>query len=275
MSIKQHLDHLFNPKAVAIIGASNTFGKWGFNILSLLLADTSREIYAVNKNEAEVLGQKAYQSIFVVPNPVDLAIITVPFKDILAAMADCVQKGVKAAVILSGGLAETGKEGVKIERQAVEIGKRGGIRFIGPNCMGHFDTFFNFNNVIFRPPVKKGAIALISQSGNSGQSIISSVFEMGLGFSKSVSSENEADLQFEDYLEYMAQDDKTSIILGYVEGFREGQRFLELAKELTKKKPIVIVKAGRKPDGARAARSHTTALAGSDLVCDAAFKQAG
>ena len=275
MTLKRQLDNMFNPQSVALIGASNTFGKWGFNILSLLLTNKGRDIYAVNKKEAEVLGLKAYRSIVEVPAPVDLAIITVPFQDVPAAMEDCIRKNVKTAVVISGGLAETGEEGAIVEREVVEVAKRGGINFVGPNCMGLFETSSNFNTVIFLPPLRKGPVAVISQSGNSGQSIIISGLEMGLGFSKYVSSGNEADLHFEDYMEYMAQDDETKIILGYIEGLREGRRFFELAKEITKKKPIVIVKGGRTQAGARAARSHTAALAGSDIVGDAAFKQAG
>jgi len=275
MNLKRQLDKLFNPRSVALIGASGTFGKWGFNLLSLLLSSKDREIYAVNKNEAEILGLKTYRSIMEVPKPVDFAVITVPFKDVPLAMKDCVQKGVKAAVVISGGLAETGREGAKIEREVVEIARRGGIRFVGPNCMGHLDTFSKFSTVIFLPPVRKGPVALISQSGNSGQSIIYSGWEVGLGFSKYISSGNEADLHFEDYLEYLAQDEKTKVILGYVEGLREGRRFYELATEITKKKPIVIMKAGHTLAGARAALSHTASLAGSDVICDSAFRQAG
>lgn len=275
MNLIQQLDDLFNPGAVAVIGASNTMGKWGYNIQCLLMSDKSREIYAVNKNEAEVIGRKAYPSVVDITDNVDLAIITVPFKDVPAAMEDCVRKRVKSVIIISGGLAETGEEGAEIERQAAEIGKRGGLRFIGPNCMGYFNTASGINTVIFLPPVTKGPVALISQSGNSGQSIITSASEMGLGFSKYVSSGNEADLRFEDYLDYMAQDDDTKLILGYVEGFREGKRFFKLAKEITKTKPIVIVKAGRTQDGARAARSHTATLAGSDEISDAALRQVG
>jgi acetyltransferase len=275
MTLKEQLDNLFNPRSVALIGASSTFGKWGFNILTLLLSDEGREIYAVNKHEAEVLGLKAYPSILEVPAPVDLAIITVPFQAVPATMEECIQKGIKSAVVISGGLAETGEEGAKVQRQLAEVAQRGGIRFVGPNCMGFFDTSSDFNTVIFLPPLRKGPVALISQSGNSGQSIITLGIESGLGFSKYVSSGNEADLHYEDYLEYMAQDDETRVILGYIEGLREGQRFFELAKEITKKKPIVVVKAGRTQAGATAARSHTAALAGSDVITDAAFKQAG
>ncbi len=275
MTFKEQLDNMFNPRSVALIGASNTLGKWGFNILALLLGDKSREIYAVNNREAEVLGLKAYPSILDVPGPVDLAVITVPFKYVPAAMEDCVRKQVKGVVVISGGLAETGEEGAKVQEQIVEVARRGGIPFVGPNCMGLFDTYSNFNTVIFLPPLRRGPVGLISQSGNSGQSIIISGLESGLGFSKYVSSGNEAALHFEDYLEYLAQDDETKVILGYIEGLREGRRFFELAKEITKKKPIVVMKAGGTQAGAKAARSHTAALAGSDTVSDAAFKQAG
>lgn len=245
MTLKEQLDNLFKPRSVALIGASSTLGKWGFNILTLLLSDKGREIYAVNKHEAEVLGLKAYPSILEVPAPVDLAIITVPFQDVPTTMEECIRKGVKSAVVISGGLAESGEEGAKVQNQLVEVARRGGIRFVGPNCMGFFDTSSDFNTVIFLPPLRKGSVALISQSGNSGQSIITLGIERGLGFSKYVSSGNEADLHYEDYLEYMAQDDETRVILGYIEGLRGGQRFFELAKETTKKKPIVVIKAGR------------------------------
>jgi acyl-CoA synthetase (NDP forming) len=275
MTLKEQLDNLFKPRSVALIGASPTIGKWGYNILTLLLGDKNREIYAVNKHEAEVLGLKAYPSILDVPAPVDLAIITVPFQDVPTTMEECIRKGVKSAVVISGGLAESGEEGAKVQEQLVEVARRGGIRFVGPNCMGFFDTSVDFNTVIFLPQLRRGPVALISQSGNSGQSIITLGIERGLGFSKYVSSGNEADLHFEDYLEYLAQDDETKVILGYIEGLREGQRFFELAKEITQKKPIVVVKAGRTQAGAKAARSHTAALAGSDLISDAAFKQAG
>ncbi len=275
INLKQQLDNIFDPQSVAVIGASNNVVKWGHNILDLLAARGGRQVYPVNKNGADVLGLKAYQSVRDVPGPVDFAVITVAFQDVPAAMEDCVQKGVKSALIISGGLAETGGEGSRVEREVVEIARRGGIRFIGPNCMGHFDTSSGLFTVPYMPPVKKGPLALITQSGNASQSIVYWGCEMGLGFSKYISSGNEADLHFEDYLEYLAQDDETEVILGYVEGFREGRRFLDLAREITRKKPIVIMKAGRTEAGSRAAQSHTASLSGSDVVCDAAFRQAG
>ena len=276
MSLKEQLDNLFNPKSVAVIGASNTFGKWGYNVLNRVLSHKNgREIYAVNNKEGEVMGMKAYKSVVEVPGPVDFAVITVPFQDVPAAMEDCVRKGVRSAVVISGGLAETGQEGAGIEREVLQIARRGGIRFIGPNCLGYCNPYANFCTAPFLPPIEIGRVALISQSGNSGQSILDYGLQMGVGFSKFISSGNEADLRFEDYLEYLGQDEKTDIILDYVEGLREGRRFLELAKETTKKKPIVIMKVGRTDVGTRAARSHSSALAGSDVVLDSAFKQCG
>jgi len=136
MNLKQHLDYLFNPRSVAVIGASNAFGKWGFGIFRLLINKGGREIYPVNKHEPEVLGVKAYSSVTEIPVPVDCAVIIIPFREIPAAMDDCAQKGIKAAVIISGGFAETGEEGAVIQRETVEIARRAGIRFWGRTVWG-------------------------------------------------------------------------------------------------------------------------------------------
>lgn len=276
MSIKQKLDCLFNPKSVAVIGASSFLGKWGYNILSRLISTRSgRQIYAINDREEEVLGLKAYNNILDVPGPVDMATITIPHEHLTEVMRDCVRKGVKIAIVISSGLAECGTEGAKIEQELVEIARLGGMRLVGPNCLGHFDAHSRICTLGFLPPVRKGNVALISQSGNSGQSVLSYGFQMGLGFSKFISSGNEADLHFEDYLEYLSNDVRTDVILGYVEGLREGRRFIELAKDITKKKPIVIMKTGRTDVGSQAARSHSAALAGSDAIFDTALRQCG
>ena len=276
MKLKESLNCLFNPKSIAVIGASTVFGKWGFNILSrLLTCKDGKEIFAVNNTVDEVLGLTAYDSIVDVPGPVDLAMISVPLQHLCSTIKECTEKGVKTAIIISSGLSETGEEGAQIEKEMVNIARRGELRFVGPNCLGHFNTYSNLITVPFLPSIKKGPIALISQSGNSSQSVFNHGLEMGLGFSKFVSSGNEADLHLEDYLEYLAQDRKTKVILCYVEGLREGRRFFKLAKEISKKKPIVIMKSGRSDAGIRAAHSHTAALAGSDAVLNAAFKQCG
>ena len=258
MNTRQALDCFFNPKSVAVIGASSFLGKWGYNLLSRLISTRStRHIYAINERESEVLGLKAYDTILDVPEQVDLAAITVPHNYLLEVVRDCAQKGVKVAIVISSGLAECGAEGAKLERELVETARRGGIRLVGPNCLGHCDSHSKMSTLGFSPPVRKGNVALISQSGNSGQSVLNYGFQMGLGFSKFISSGNEADIRFEDYLEYLADDNRTGIILGYVEGLREGRRFIELAKDITRKKPVVIMKTGRTEVGSRAARSHS------------------
>lgn len=275
MNLVQHLEYLFDPRSAAVIGASNTPGKWGCDILHLLLTRGDRKVYPINKNRAEVLGARAYSSIVEVPGPVDFAVITVSSEAVPAAMEECVSKGVKTALVISGGFSETGGEGVKLERKVAEIAREGGIRFIGPNCAGHFNTFSGLYTAPYLPPTREGPVAFVTQSGNLGLIVLAMGHEAGLGFSKYVSSGNEADLSFEDYLEYLGQDDKTKVILGYVEGLRESRRFQQLAADIGKRKPIVIMKVGRTDCGARAACSHTAALSGSDEICDAAFGQSG
>ncbi len=276
MKPNKHLDQLFNPRSVALVGASSVFGKWGYNILSRLISSkNNREVYAINDRESEILGLRTFGSVRDVPGPVDVAIVTVPSPDLSAVMRDCVQKGVKTAVVITSGLAECGGDGSRLEGELIGIAERGGVRFVGPNCLGVFDAHSGFSTLGFQPPVRKGNVALVSQSGNSGQSVLNYGYQMGLGFSKFISSGNEADLHFEDYIEYLAQDRRTGLILGYVEGLREGRRFLELAKDITRRKPIVIMKAGRTDVGSRAARSHSAALSGADTVLDAALKQCG
>lgn len=275
MNLRQQLDYLFDARSVAVIGASNDMVKWGCNILGKLLSKGGKQIYAVNRKGGEVQGQRAYRSITQVPGPVDVAVISVPLEYLTSVMEECVSKGVKAAIIISGGLAETGDEGKRVERETIEIARRGGIRVVGPNCMGHFNAYSDLFTVPYLPPVRPGPLSLISQSGNTSQAFVYLAHEAGLGFSKYVSSGNEADLHFEDYLEYFAADENTRIILGYAEGLREGRRFFELAREITRSKPVVIMKGGATEAGARAAQSHTASLAGSDLIADAAFRQCG
>jgi acetyltransferase len=275
IGLVQHLEYLFNPQSVAVIGASNVPGKWGCDILNLLLTRGDRKVYPINKNRPEVLGVKSYSSVCEVPGPVDFAVITVSSDALPAAMEDCVRKGVKTALVISGGFAETGENGAKMEQEIVDIARQGGIRFIGPNCAGHVNTFAELFTAPYLPPTRKGPVAFVCQSGNLGLVVLAMGYEAGLGFSKYVSSGNEADLHFEDYLEYLGHDEETGLILGYIEGLREGRRFLKLASEITRKKPVVVMKVGSTDCGARAACSHTAALSGSDDICDAAFRQSG
>jgi acetyl-CoA synthetase (ADP-forming) len=266
---------LFDPGSVAVIGASNTKGSWGYGIMRHLLDSDRRKVYPVNPTAKKILGMPAYDNVIKIPGAVDLAVIAVSASKVLQVMQQCVQKGVKTAVVIAGGFAETGKEGGKLEAELVKIARQGDIRFIGPNSMGHADTYSQLITLAWMGEITPGPVALISQSGNMGHRIMLNGMSLGVGFSKFVCGGNEADLHLEDYLEYLAHDKETRIITAYIEGLREGRRFLQLAREITLKKPIVAIKAGGTKESARAAMSHTAALTGSDAVYEAAFKQAG
>jgi len=267
--------HLFSPSSVAVIGASNTVGSWGNNAVKGLLNTGGRRIYPVNPNAAEILGIKAYPSVLDIPDSIELAVIVVTAQLAPRVLRECVTKGVKTAVIISSGFAETGEEGRKLEAELTEIARQGGLRFIGPNSMGHADTGSQLSTFGQAGEMPRGPVAVLSQSGNMCLKIVRSLAETGVAFSKYVSTGNEADLYMEDYLEYLAEDDNTKIIAAYIEGLRDGRRFLTLARKITARKPFIAVKVGGTKESAKAVRSHTGALAGEDAVYTAAFKQTG
>jgi acetyltransferase len=279
--IIEQLKPLFYPKSVAVVGASNNPAKWGFSIFNdLLVKGFKGDLYPINKNEEKISGIKCYKSVKDVHRSVDLAVIAVPAKIVPMVMKECVEKGVKAAVVISAGFGEAGGKGEKLEKEVVRIARQGGIRFVGPNCFGIINPLSNLSttglmSLYIAPHVPKGCVAVITQSGNLGTFMLKLAFERGFGISKFVSSGNEADLRFEDYLEYMIEDPETNVIVGYVEELREGRRFFELARKITQRKPLVILKVGRTKAGLEAARAHTGASVGSNDVYDGCFKQAG
>jgi len=187
----------------------------------------------------------------------------------------CIEKGVTAAVIISAGFAEIGEEGDQLQNKLVRIAQEGGLRFVGPNCIGHANVHEQLMSAGFGHWFKAGSVALLAQSGNIASRIAKTALQHNIGFSKFVGTGNEADLHTEDFLEYLSTDEETRLIAVYVEGLKEGRRFLRLAKEITLTKPIVMMKAGGTQGAARAAKSHTGALAGSETVYKGAFKQAG
>jgi acetyltransferase len=270
------IEVIFNPETVAVVGASNNLTKWGAGIFARVLTSPSvKRIYAINKHQTMVQGLKAYPSLLDLPEPIDFVAIVIPYPDVPQIIRDCVALGVKTALIITAGLGETGEEGARLEREIVSTARQTGMRMVGPNCMGHFNGINGFSTLRVTVRIEKGNIGVISQSGGFAMHILMAGMDMGVGFSKFVSVGNEADLHFEDFLAYMAQDEDTKVITGYIEGLRKGREFLRLAKETTKKKPLVVVKVGRSEAGAKAARSHTSAIAGTDSLYDAAFKQAG
>ena len=273
--LAESLHYLFCPSSVAVVGASSTFGKWGFNIFNRLTSSHPKaKVYPVNRSADIILGHKAYPNLLEIPGQVDVAVIVVPTDSVPAAVQECVDKGVKAAIIVTAGFRETGEEGSQLESEVLRIARKGGIRIVGPNCMGHFNTAVD---LFTAGPVgiRRGPLALISQSGNFGEYILERGNEKGAAFSKYVSSGNEADLTVEDYLEFFAEDEETKVICAYIEGIKDGRRFFDLARHITKEKPFVVMKVGRTAEAARAVLSHTGSLAGSDAVHDAIFRQCG
>jgi acetyltransferase len=277
LSKDDHWQYLFAPDSVAVIGATNIPGTWGFGIMQHLLNSESinRNIYPVNPTFSEVLGIATYDNVVNIPGPVDLAVIAVPASQVPRVLQECVQKSVRSAVIISAGFAETGSQGCELENELVGIARQGGIRFMGPNCMGHADTSSHLCALAWAEKIPAGPVGIISQSGNYGELIMHAGMTSRIGFSKFISTGNEADLHLEDYLEYLVQDQDTEIITAYIEGLREGRRFFQLAKGTTTRKPVIVIKAGGTKASAEAARSHAGALGGSDVVYDAAFRQAG
>jgi acyl-CoA synthetase (NDP forming) len=270
------LDHLFNPASVAIIGASNNTGKWGFLILmNMVLGGFKGKVYPVNPREKEILGFKVYPSISDLPGPVDLALIVVPPKNVPGVIRECGGK-VKTALIISAGFGELGLKAKELEDELVRAAREGGIRIIGPNCNGAMSSgpsgLYALMPSYFPEP---GPISMASQSGNVGGIMLRTALRRGCGFAKYVSTGNEADLHMEDYFEYFLDDPDTRVILSYVEGARDGKRLMEVARRVTPKKPIIMIKGGRTPSGTIAAGSHTGSLAGSDAVFSAMCKQSG
>jgi acetyl-CoA synthetase (ADP-forming) len=267
-------DYFFKPRGIAIIGASNDPKKLGYEVFKNLKKYKDGKVYPVNIKDEEVQGVTAYKNIKDIPGDVDLAIIVVPKRFVKQAIIDSGEKGVKGAVIITAGFGETGEEGKREERELVEIAHKYGLRLIGPNCVGVMNTH-NDMNATFIMDAKKGSIAFVSQSGALGAGIVYKTVKEGIGFSKFVSIGNMADVDFSELIEYLADTEEDRAIALYIEGLKDGRKFIEVAKKATKKKPVIALKAGRSESGARAASSHTGSLAGSWKIYEAAFKQSG
>lgn len=273
--IVRQLDPIFKPRSIAVIGASNTTSKWGYRKLSQPInSGFTGPVYPVNPSETEILGLKAYPTVLDIPGKVDLAVITIPAREIPKVMRQCVEKGVKGAIIISGGFAETSNEGKILQEEVVGIARAAGIRFIGPNVIGVWSGTSDLS-LSTHQALTAGKISFISQSGTFGAHLASRAVEKGYGLATFISMGNQADLTVTDYMEYLGEDDETKTIAIYLEGLADGRKFFEVASEVIKKKPIVIHKAGHTSAGARAAQSHTAALAGSDEVFNAMCKQVG
>ena len=276
------IEVFFKPRSIAVVGASPTPGRLGYVVIQRLLNRYKRErIYPVNPKYGEVLGLKCYRSVEEIPEPLDLAVILVPAPMVPGVVEACVRKGVRGIIIISGGFAETGPEGARLEERVREAIRGTGTRVIGPNCIGvldlhgGMDTFFLPEEKMMRPP--PGEIAIISQSGALLSAMLDWAAHMGIGVSKAVSYGNKVDVDDVDMLQYLAQDPETRVIVVYVEGLKpgRGKAFIETVRRVVREKPVIVLKGGRTARGAVAAISHTAALAGSYKVFRAALRQAG
>jgi len=259
---------------VAVAGASNVVGTWGYNIMQRL-TQSQRKVYPVNPSHPEIMGVPAFKRVSDIPGPVDLAVIAVPARYVAGVMRDCVAKQIRAAVVVSGGFSEVDDEGKKAEEELAAIARAGGLRFVGPNTMGHADMTTGVSMLGFMDKINPGTVAFASQSGNMGTRTMQQGMLAGVGFSRFVCTGNEANLRLEDYLEFFGQDEKSRVIALYIEGLREAPRFFRLAKDISLRKPIVALKSGGTSGSSHAARSHTGALTGSAAVYSAAFRQTG
>ncbi|NLA05157.1 MAG: acetate--CoA ligase, partial [Firmicutes bacterium] len=270
------LDFLFNPKQVAVIGASASPQKIGYAIIDNLVKSSYKgKIHPINPKEKEILGLPCHPAIDKVKGTVDLAVIAVPAKFCVQVLRECGEAGVKGAIIITAGFKEVGVEGLKLERELQAVGKEYNIRLVGPNCVGLMDTHSPINASFAAGFPDKGNISFISQSGAMVIAILDWSFQAGLGFSRFISLGNKSDLNESDFIESCAADPNTRVILVYAEDVTDGEKFVRICTEASKVKPIVILKSGTSTAGAQAASSHTGALAGSNRAYDTAFQQSG
>lgn len=270
------LDMFFDPQAVAVIGASRTPGKLGHSVLLNVIQHGYRgAVYPINPNAKEILGLDCYPSISVVPGSVDLAIILIPSEHVSKVLVECGEKGVGGAIIMSAGFREVGREGRKRERQLIEIARRYAMRLIGPNCLGIIDTISSLNASFVASMPDKGTIAFISQSGALCTSVLDMALADQVGFSRFVSLGNKADANEVTFINAWKDDPHTRVIMAYLEGIEDGEGFMRIARQVSREKPIIVIKSGTTQAGSRAVSSHTGSLAGSEAVYGAAFRQSG
>lgn len=270
------LNDFFRPRAVAVIGASSKPGKVGYDILdNLLKFGYQGQVHAVNPNSDSILGVKCLKSVADLPDGVDLAVVALPARFVPQAVKDLDAKGVKACVVVSSGFKEVGGEGHKLEVELDYVVADSNLRLIGPNCVGIMDTKVGLNASFAASMPNRGHIGFFSQSGAMCLAILDWSLDNEIGFSKFISLGNKVDLTESEVLEMLADDDDTRVIMGYLEAVEDGEMFMEVAKKVTRIKPVVLLKSGVTNAGARAASSHTGALAGADSAYDAAFKQCG
>jgi acetyl coenzyme A synthetase (ADP forming)-like protein len=274
----RELDPLFSPQSIAVIGASSRRDSIGFSLLhNLVVCEFQGTIFPVNPRATSIHSLKAYPSIGAVPDPVDLAVIIVPRDVVMKVVEECLEAGVGGLVVITAGFAETGPQGARLELELRDRIRQAGVRMIGPNCMGiiNADPGVSMNATFAPTPARRGSIGFVSQSGALGVAILNEAADLGIGLTQFASIGNKADVTANDLLEYWEDDDETRVICMYLESFGNPRNFTEVAKRVGRKKPILIVKSGRTAEGARAASSHTGAVAGRDVTVSTFLAQCG
>ncbi len=271
-----NLKRIFNPKSIAVIGASPEKKSVGWGLMKNILEGKSRrKVFAINPYRKEVFGIKCLPSILSIKSQVDLAVVAVPAKIVPKVVEECCLKKVGGIIVISAGFSETGKRGKKLQEKILRLTKKAGIPLIGPNCLGIIRPSIKLN-VSFAPVTPEvGGVAFVSQSGAVVDAVVDSSLLRNYGFSSLISYGNEAQLDICDFLLWLKQDKETNVIAVYLEGVKDGRRFMRVAKEVALKKPIIILKAGKTEAGIQAASSHTAALSGSAKIYSTAFRQSG
>ncbi len=270
------ISYILNPSSIAIFGVSHDPEKVGHAILkNIIQYKFSGEVYPINPKGGTILDRKVFRDLSEIDGSIDLAIIVTPARTVPDILLKCSIKGISSAIIISAGFRETGPEGIKLEEEIKSISKNKSIRILGPNCLGIINTSINLNASFASGMPPKGGLSFFSQSGALGVAILDWAIENNIGFSKFISLGNKVDLNATDFIEYSMDDTETDVILGYIEDIKEGKRFLNVSKKATKKKPILLIKSGGTQAGARAASSHTGALAGMEAAYQSAFIQSG
>jgi acetyltransferase len=275
-STRSDLEPIFCPRTVAVVGASESAGSVGRTILWNLLSNPfGGTVYPVNPKRSSVLGVKAYPNVASLPEPIDLAVVVTPALAVPGIIGECVDAGVKGAIVLSAGFKEVGPEGADLERQVQEQARRGRMRIIGPNCLGVMNPMTGLNATFAGAMARPGNVGFLSQSGALCTAVLDWSFQEQVGFSAFVSIGSMLDVGWGDLIDYLGDDAKTRAIVIYMESIGDARKFLSAAREVAMTKPIIVIKAGRTAAAAAAAASHTGSLTGSDEVLDAAFRRCG
>jgi len=267
---------LFNPRTIAVVGASNSLGKWGFVMpMSIIGGGYGGRLFMVNPNESEVLGRPSFPTLADIDGEIDLVIMTIPARKVAPALEQAAAKGVRNVLVVASNFSEVGEDGAALELELARAANSLGVTVIGPNTMGIYSASATLCALGAPNFPIRGGVGFVSQSGNLGVQLLSWGKRRGVGFSRFVGSGNEANTEVTDYLEFLASDPETHTIALYLEGLEDGRRFLEVAGAIAREKPIVVLKGGKGDQGSRAVRSHSGALAGSLELFQGMFEQAG